>query len=496
MPQSPTILDIFVRELMALDSSLDQLEELNLMAINGQEEEEETDKKKKRKLNSGKSKSTAAIDSSLPSAELVTVLFIQFLKGLRVTTNQEKQLNKEFEALYHHFLKQIFDRVASSSSKSSDGQVSETFQCRRLTPALQLHYALCKVSTKYWAQGMSMDLIKKIAKRLTKNSTDWTDTVVLTMNRVVLQHVHLTLCSSQTTVMEETQTQQCQELVQFTMRSSRLESLVNGSGGASELSLASWDGRLEHARSGQFLVASWQIQVNDWLDIVCRFGQVQDMNLIATVISGHFSQQSEDCNNREGQDKFSTQITIHLLNQILLRSANFYEVPNFRQIFAQKILQELSSSITLLSGTDAEKALATTVSTFTSAGDAITTTTKAAYQDALKELVEVSKQQGQSGSGKKGASKSSKSSKASAGSSHGSHLLSLLSIMHLLPLEYFEKFERNIILTTMAVLDYYITRYLSVESSEVGLKCLLLERRISNAIMTWRMDAGVLVSGL
>ncbi|GJJ72555.1 nucleolar pre-ribosomal-associated protein 2 [Entomortierella parvispora] len=490
LPQSPTILDIFVGELMALDSSLDQLEGLDLMAINGQVEEEETDKKKKkRKLNSGKSKSAAAADSSLPSAELVTMLFIQFLKGLRVTTNQEKQLNKEFEALYQHFLKQIFDRVASSS-KGSDGQVSEIFQSRRLTPALQLHYALCKVSTKYWAQGMSMDLVKKIVRRLTKSLTDWTDAVVLTMNRVILQHVHLTLCSSQTTVMEETQAQQCQELVQFTMKSSRLEGLVNGNGGVSKLSVASWDGRLEHATGDQFLVASWQIQVNDWLDIVCRFGQVQDMNLIATVIAGHFSQQAEDCNNREGQDKFSTQITIHLLNQILLRSANFYEVPNFRQIFAQKILQELSSSITLLSGTDAEKALAATVSTFTS-GDAATTTAKVAYQDALKELVEVSRQQGQSGTGKKGASKSSKSPKIIE-SSQGSHLLSLLSIMHLLPLEYFEKFERNIILTTMAVLDYYIPRYLSVESSNIGLKCLLLERRISNAIMTWRMDAGVL----
>jgi hypothetical protein len=469
---------------MTFGSCLDHLEGLDLTVINGQEEEE-VDRKKKRKLNSGRSKSPE-VDSLLPSSELVIAVFIQFLKGLRVTTHQEKQLNEGFGKLYQHFLKNIFERVASSSSMSGC-ELSETFQSRRLTPALQLHYALCKVSTKYWSQGMSTEMIKRIVKCSTKSLADWTDPVVLTMNRVVLQHVHMILCSSQTAVMEETQSQQCRDLVQFTMSSSRLESVV--AGGFSKFSIASWDGRLEHASMDQFLVASWQIQVNDWLDIVCRFGTMQDMDMIATVIVGHFSPNDNEFHNREGQDRSSPQITIHLLNQILLRSANFYEVPNFRQIFAQKILQELASTIVSLSTTNAEKKLAAIISFATDAS-----ISKGAYQDALTELVKVSKQQGQSESGERSAEQSPQSKSAAVASGQGSRLFSLLSIMHMLPLEYFEKFERNLILTTMAVLDYYIPRYFRADSSEIGLKCLLLERRISNTIMTWRVDAGVMVS--
>jgi hypothetical protein len=71
-------------------------------------------------------------------------------------------------------------------------------------------------------------------------------------------------------------------------------------------------------------------------------------------------------------------------------------------------------------------------------------------------------------------------------------LLSLLSIMHLVPLEYFGKYERNVLLMAMAILDYFIQQYLPADAT--GIRCLLLTRRISNAIMTFRGDAGVLVN--
>ncbi|KAG0055125.1 hypothetical protein BGZ83_009537 [Gryganskiella cystojenkinii] len=500
LPQSPTILDIFVSELMTLDTDMDQLERLDVTTFSSQEEEP-TKKMKKRKLNSGNSTSPA-MEPSVPSYELITAFFIQFLKGIRVTTNQEKQLNKDFMTLYQHSLKQIFNQVAYPSSPKGDvgSRLSKIFQFRRLTPALQLHYALCKVSTKYWAHAMPMDLAMKMSSQFSESPhslTIWTDAAILTMNRVILQHVHLTLCSSQTTTMEQPLTKQCQDLVRTTMRSSRLDSIVDKNSdngcGLSALSIASWDGRLEHATGDHFLVASWQIQVNDWLDIVCRFGTEQDMDLIATVITGHFSQSGSDCTNRDDQDPFSTEITIHLLNQILLRSSNFYEVPNFRQIFAQKILQGLAHSIAALSQTDLEKKLAATIVLFTSAGTTEApnaSASKITYQDALKDLVEISKLQ--QDSRKRSALEPSEAKLPPSISNKQSHLLSLLSVMHLLPLEYFEKYERNIILTTMAVLDYLVPRYMSAKPSEMGLKCLLLERRISNSIMTWRVDAGVM----
>ncbi|KAF9177997.1 hypothetical protein BGZ51_008221 [Haplosporangium sp. Z 767] len=471
LPQVSTILDIFVTELMALDSS---------MEIDGLEPILDNGNKKKRKLNSGKSKDNIDESSGIRSAELVVPIFIQFLKGLRVTTNQEKQLNKELKVIYDHFLRQIFEQLVES--KKHDKIVrSETYQSRRLTPALRLHYALCKVSTQYWSNSMTLELISRIVGTF-KSASGWSDVAVLVLNRVILQHVHLTLCAAER--MDEDLTEKCKDLVRFTMKASRLKRLLDDSSLVSEV----WEGRLETATASRFMVASWQIQVNDWLDIICRFGTTQHMELIAEVIAKQFSSPiTSEVVPIEGS------ITIHLLNHILLRSANFYEVPNFRPIFAQKILQGLAESISALSETEAEKSLAAIVSSFTNQDSSKDTTTKTSFTDALKELVEVATQQPGKHSLK---SKSKSGMKDIAGGpsaaveEHGPRLLSLLSIMHLLPLEYFEKYERNIILTTMAVLDLYIQRYLVADTT--GIKCLLLERRISNAIMAWRSDAGVL----
>ncbi|KAF9386368.1 hypothetical protein CPB97_003759 [Podila verticillata] len=455
LPQAPTILDIFVSELMTLDSG---------MEIEGLESLEDAGHKKKRKLNSGKSKEKEA-GSTVRSAEPIIAIFIQFLKGLRITANQEKQLNKEFQALFNHFLKHIFENLDNS----------ESYQSRRLTPALQLHYTLCKASTQYWKCGMSMEFVMKRLIKTFKDKANWSDAAVLTMNRVVLQHAHLTLCSAE--MFDDDLAENCKELVRFTMKTSRLKRLLDDE----TLLTAPWDGQLEHATGSAFLVASWQIQVNDWLDIVCRFGTKQHMELVAEVIARQFNILADN-STRES-------ITIHKLNQILLRSANFYEVPNFRPIFAQRILHGLATSISALGESELERQLASTISSFTdvdaSSKDSSTLSTpKSTFSDALQMLVQVIQQQSAKSKTK------SKSKTSPSSSEQGPKLLSLLSIMHLLPLEYFEKFERNIILSTMAVLDYYIQRYLAAD--QIGTRCLLLERRISNAIMTWRNDAGVL----
>ncbi|KAG0339937.1 hypothetical protein BG000_001022 [Podila horticola] len=455
LPQAPTILDIFVTELMTLDSG---------MEMEGLESLEDSGHKKKRKLNSGKSKEKEA-GSTIRSAEPIIAIFIQFLKGLRITANQEKQLNKEFQALYSHFLKYIFENLDNS----------ESYQSRRLTPALQLHYTLCKASTQYWKSSMSMEFVMKHLIKTFKDKANWSDAAVLTMNRVVLQHAHLTLCSAE--MFDDHLSENCKELVRFTMKTSRLERLLDDE----SLLTAPWDGQLEHVTGAAFLVASWQIQVNDWLDIVCRFGTKQHMELVAEVIVRQF--------NILADNSTQDSITIHKLNQILLRSANFYEVPNFRPIFAQRILHGLATSISTLSESEIECQLASTISSFTdvdasSNDSSALSTPKSTFSDALQMLVQAIQQQFAKSKTK------SKSKTSSSASEQGPKLMSLLSIMHLLPLEYFEKFERNIILSTMAVLDYYIQRYLAAD--QVGTRCLLLERRISNAIMTWRNDAGVL----
>ncbi|KAG9068252.1 rRNA primary transcript metabolism protein [Linnemannia hyalina] len=469
LPQAPKILDIFVSELMALDTTG--------MEIDGLEPLQETTHKKKRKLNSGKSQGDAdASSSTVPSSELVITLFIQFLKGLRVTVNQEKQLNNEFKVVFDHFLSPTFERLARIDNSEAD--TSAIYQARRITPALKLHYALCRVSTQYWVHGLSLDLLEKIVGTF-KATSGWSDAAVLCLNRVVLQHVHRILCSPQG--MDDSLTQRCKELVQFTMKASKLKQLVDDVALVTE----TWDGRLETATGPKFLVASWQIQVNDWLDIICRFGTTQDLELIATVISRQFVLSSD----KTSATAAACTLDINLLNQLLLRSANFYEVPNFRPIFAQKILEGLSESIAALSETAQETKLAATIASFTSQSSAHKDA-KSTFAEALKELVDVTAHHRSAAAAPKSKSKKGSSTMSKAAREQGPRLLSLLSIMHLLPLEYFEKYERNIILTTMAVLDFYIQHHLSAD--ETGVKCLLIERRISSAIMSWRSDAGVL----
>jgi hypothetical protein len=450
------------------------------MEIDGLEPLQELTHKKKRKLNSGKSKGGDEEDASssmVPSSELVITLFIQFLKGLRVTVNQEKQLNNEFKVVFDHFLNPTFERLARIENSEAD--TSATYQSRRITPALKLHYALCRVSNQYWAHGLSMDVLEKIVGTF-KATSGWSDAAVLCLNRVVLQHVHRILCSPQG--MDDSLTQRCNELVRFTMKASKLKRLVDDG----DLVTETWDGHLETATGSKFLVASWQIQVNDWLDIICRFGTTQHMELIATVISRQFVLSSENSLPTAAPGT----LDINLLNQVLLRSANFYEVPNFRPIFAQKILEGLSESITALSETAQETKLAATISSFTTQSSTHKDA-KSSFTEALKELVDVTAHQRTAAAAPKSKSKKGPSTVSKAAGEHGPKLLSLLSIMHLLPLEYFEKYERNIILTTMTVLDFYIQHHLSAD--ETGIKCLLLERRISSAIMSWRSDAGVLV---
>ncbi|KAK3831955.1 MAG: Urb2/Npa2 family-domain-containing protein [Linnemannia gamsii] len=474
LPQAPKILDIFVSELMTLDTTG--------MEIDGLAPLQETTHKKKRKLNSGKSQvEDDSFSSTIPSSELVIALFIQFLKGLRVTVNQEKQLNNEFKVVFDHFLYPSFERLARINN-SEVVDTSATYQARRITPALKLHYALCRVSTQYWTHGLSLDVLEKIVGTF-KATPGWSDAAVLCLNRVVLQHVHRTLCSPHS--MDDGLTQRCNELVRFTMKASKLKRLVEDGNLVAE----PWDGRLESATGSKFLVASWQIQVNDWLDIICRFGTTQHMELIATVISRQFILPSSDATTTPTA---TDTLSINLLNQVLLRSANFYEVPNFRPIFAQKILQGLSESISALSETAQETKLAATIASFTSQDSSIAyKDAKATFSEAIKELVDVTTHHRSTAtSASKSKSKKSSSTVSKAAGEHGPKLLSLLSIMHLLPLEYFEKYERNIILTTMAVLDFYLQHHMIAD--ETGVKCLLLERRISSAIMTWRIDAGVL----
>ncbi|KAF9438463.1 hypothetical protein BGZ76_007717 [Entomortierella beljakovae] len=462
LPQAPMILDIFATELITLDSGM-EIEKLEPIQESGH--------KKKRKLNTGKSKDQGDRAINTPTAEYITAIFIQFLRGLRVTANQEKQLNKEFKTVYDYFLKPTFEKLVSK-----DAERSELYQASRLTPALKLYYTICKISSQFWENGISGELLHAIVKSF-KQSSSWTDATVLTLNRVVLQHVHLTLCSSK--ILSNDHIQSCRELVNYTMESSRLNRLLNDDSLVVEL----WDGRLESASGNAFLVASWQIQVNDWLDIVCRFGTTQHMELIAQVITKQFGQSWSDTPTEEGT------ISIHLLNQILLRSANFYEVPNFRPIFAQTVLHRLAESITALSITTLEKDLSSMVSSFTGSGDPHSNTSnKATFLDALKKLVEISQEKQ-----KKIKKKMEQGAESTTKQKQGKQLLSMLSIMHLLPLEYFEKYERNIILTTMAVLEHFIQNRLDPDAT--GIKCLLLCRHIANSIMTWRSDAGILSHG-
>ncbi|KAG0347767.1 hypothetical protein BG004_007023 [Podila humilis] len=463
LPQAPMILDIFSTELLTLDSGM-EIDGLVPLADAGQ--------KKKRKLNSGKSKDKET-ESGLRSAEPIIAIFIQFLKGLRITANQEKQLNKEFQVIYDRFLEKILSNLDNTAA----------YQSRRVAPALQLHYALCAASTQYWKHCMSMEFVQRQLVKTFQEKGTWSDTTVLAMNRVVLQHAHLTLCSSEN--FDDRLSQSCTELVRFTMKTSRLRQILDDDA----LLTVPWDGHLEHASGSAFLVASWQLQVNDWLDIICRFGTKQHMELIAEVIAGQF--------NTLADHSPRDTITIHKLNQILLRSANFYEVPNFRRIFAKKVLHGLSACVSALSESDIELQLASTISSLSDMDSATSATAeetfsnakpRATFADSLQVLIQVIRQQSTVRNTK---SKSKTSTKRnSLVAEQGPKLLSLLSIIHLLPVEYFAKFERNIVLSTMATLDYYVQRYLVAD--QIGTKCLLLGRRISNTIMSWRTDTGVL----
>ncbi|KAF9582059.1 hypothetical protein BGW38_000712 [Lunasporangiospora selenospora] len=456
-PQTPGILDMFLTELLELGG-----EGLDISQDRGDQ-----NSVKKRKLNSKRSKEEIQ-PSDIPSTELVVIIFIHFLKGLRIATTQEKQLNETFHTLYNGFTKPALEKA---SRLDSDGQLTEQLQRQQLLPALRLHYALCRISTHYWSTGLTLDDVSRIAKMI-QSLKRVDDATALVVNQVLLQHVHMVMYTS---TLDEALTQRLKDLVHFTMELSRLEQLRTGQAS----SKAVWNGELKAVKGDAFLVASWQIQANDWLDVVCRFGSSKDMELIAEIITNQFQSPTESPSTT------SIDISIGSLNLTLLRSANFYEVPNFRPIFSQKILSGIGYIIQKMSETPLEKKLAKAILSFT---DPNAKELKATYSDILKELSDIIRQKPTSTSTKPKAAKP----KTNVSGGHVEQLLALLSVIHLLPLEYFERLERNIILTTMFVLDYYIRKYLNAGSTE--LKCLLLGRRVSTTIMRWRNDAGVMTT--
>jgi len=460
---------------MVLDSST---------AIERFEPTPESSLAKRRRLNSGKPKDSLHSSNDIPSARFVTAIFIHFLMGLRITASQEKQLNQAFRRIYDHYLKSIFEPLGVNEDTTYNTLWrSELYQRRRLLPALQLHYVLCKISTQYWAGTTSMSLIERVVATF-QSSSGWIDPTVLSLNRVVLQHVHLTLCI--TDKLDDGLVRRCKDLVDFTMTTSRLVCLME-----EKLPLISWDGCLESAFGDKFIIASWQIQVNEWLDIVCRFGTVNALELIARVVATQYAANVD----LTVITSPSNSITIHGLVQVLLRSSNFYEVPSFRPIFVQVVLCYLARSCIGLCHTSLERSLANKLSFIANPTvlekQPKDITLRSAIPDILTELAKVIDIRLSEMREKKSRADRHSSMERQITDSEPT-LLSLLSIMHLVPLEYFGKYERNVLLMAMAILDYFIQQYLPADAT--GIRCLLLTRRISNAIMTFRGDAGVLVN--
>ncbi|KAG0268279.1 hypothetical protein DFQ27_007130 [Actinomortierella ambigua] len=505
LAQAPFILEDFVSEL-----------KLHIMSSSASTAStghiDNSNSTKKRKLNSGKGVQDGDGDSNDPesirSAGMVVTLLVHFLKGLRITSTHQKLILAHFTTLFTDFISPVLQQAISASTSG----LSKQFQERLLAPALQLHYALCKAATLYWEQTLSTEMLVRLTTAMTnalsktKGSKRWAmeDSVTLLLNRVVLQHVHLCLCSPQT-VMDETMTKTCQDLVEFTMSTCRLQELVapqDAKAAGHGAALGRWDGLLSTAHGPSFLVASWQTQVNDWLDIVCRFGSRDAMALLADVITNNVFSSSSSSLSLTGRPEdvsivslasssSGDEMTIQSLNQVLLRSANMYEVPRFRPVLVDAVLSKL---IAFLRGPfkvagvakrskdrDLMTMLESTLKQHHQSSDP-------SYQDVVKAFIQwLSDELASSNSSKK-----SKSVGKKDASIPQDQLLSLLSILHLLPIEYFDKRERDCVLVLMGVLDYSIQKHMRADTA--GLRSLLLCRKVSLAIMRWRNDAGLLAS--
>ncbi|KAF9973043.1 hypothetical protein BGZ73_003753 [Actinomortierella ambigua] len=512
LAQAPFIMEEFVSELKShiMPSS----------AVMMEQEDENNHKKsaKKRKLNSGKgdgSDNNSIHDpANVRSAGMVVALLVHFLKGLRITSTHQKQILAHFSTLFTDFISPVLQQT--NACKSLD--LPQQFQERLLAPALQLHYALCKAATQYWEQALSTETLVQLTTTMTKACSSsssktkgqrgWIveDSITLLLNRVVLQHVHLCLCSPQI-VMDETLTKTCQGLVEFTMTTCRLRELAtsqetkDGRGDVTRSAgvTAQWDGLLSTAKGPRFLVASWQTQVNDWLDIVCRFGSDEAMALLADVITDNVFSSSSSSSSSSVAGSAGTShasgdmLTVQSLNQLLLRSANMYEVARFRSVLVDAVLGKLMA---LLCGPfqvggagdgkhNKEQDLMTMVESMLKQQRS----SAPSYQEVVKVFVQwLSKELASSNS----INKRSKSVSKKGPSVPQDQLLSLLSILHLLPIEYFDKRERDCLFVMMGILDHSIQKHMQADAA--GLRSLLLCRKVSLAMMRWRNDAGLLAS--
>ncbi|KAG0234857.1 hypothetical protein BGW42_006134 [Actinomortierella wolfii] len=448
---------------------------------------------KKRKLNSGSHDNSD--EKSIRSAGMVVALLVPFLKGLRITATHQKQILHHFSTLFTDFISPVLQQTISTVASTES--LSKQFQERRLAPALQLHYALCKASTQYWEQALSTETLVKLTTTMakSKNNTDFVveDSVTLLLNRIVLQHVHLCLCSAQIT-MDEALTKTCQDLVAFTMTTCRLQELTAAQDGELSGVTARWDGSLSSAKGPSFLVASWQTQVNDWLDIVCRFGSIEAMTLLANVITDNvFSSSLSLTGNSSTTLGSNGELTLQSLNQVLLRSANMYEVARFRPVLVDTVLSKL---IAILRDSfhigrakrNKEQDLIAMVESILQQ----TQTSGPSYQEIVKAYAQWLSNEMESSSTTASKNKKSKTAGKNDTFEQEGRLLSLLSILHLLPIEYLDKRERDCILVLMGVLDLSIQK--CMPGNVAGLQSLLLCRKVSLAMMLWRNDAGLLAT--
>ncbi|KAI9277735.1 Urb2/Npa2 family-domain-containing protein [Umbelopsis sp. AD052] len=208
--------------------------------------------------------------------------------------------------------------------------------------------------------------------------------------------------------------------------------------------------------------ACWKILTEDWLPTISTLVSPQHMNDITRIV----------VSNIHSNDQKLGEISVHGINMVLLRSAEFYELVNLRECTFKVLFDAFTSNISLLAkGSKHSEILSGLAEALQESSPRI----QPLVQKALPLF---------QGSSMKQANTASSNSVVL-------NLFVQLEKLHLFPMEYFNKYQRQHLLLTMVLTE----RLFSIDGSDVceRNKVALLCRSFAHKLVRYRGEVGFLV---
>jgi len=262
--------------------------------------------------------STSPVKDSPLSHRLVVELLCQFLQSIRLTQQQKMAFSDSLVDVSNNI---VMKRLLIADNIDD---------LRTALPALNFHQALLNTFSDIYFNILSTttkDDMSSHLQRITalsfKHSSNLSLTTMLSSINATLQYSYYCLLSNY-----KPSTVSLEDLVNFTL-TTILPKIPESD---------NWNGRLIDLNAKNIGTACWKILSEDWLPTASSLASAEHLSDINGVL----------LSNARSDIQEPSQFSVHGINLILLRSAEFYELVNLREYAFKTLYSGFTTNISLL----------------------------------------------------------------------------------------------------------------------------------------------------